>query len=38
VSDLPAETAEEKQRRELLVVFAVALITLVLLGVALALR
>ncbi|GAA3335240.1 hypothetical protein GCM10020358_02700 [Amorphoplanes nipponensis] len=38
VSDLPAETPEEKQRRELLLVFAVALITLVLLGVALALR
>jgi hypothetical protein len=38
VSDLPAETTEEKQRRELLVVFAVALITLVLLGVGLALR
>ena len=38
VSDLPAETRDEKQRRELLLVFAVALVTLVLLGVALALR
>jgi hypothetical protein len=38
VSDLPTETTEEKQRRELLLVFAVALITLVLLGVGLALR
>jgi hypothetical protein len=38
VSDLPAEAREDKQRRELLMVFAVALLTLVLLGVALALR
>jgi hypothetical protein len=38
VSDLPAETREEKQRRELLLVFAIALVTLVLLGVGLALR
>jgi hypothetical protein len=38
MSDLPAETHQEKQRRELLLVFAVALITLVLLGVGLALR
>ncbi len=38
VSDLPTETREEKQRRELLLVFAIALVTLVLLGVGLALR
>lgn len=38
VSDLPPEETQEKQRRELLLLFAVALITLVLLGVALALR
>ncbi|MFI7540265.1 DUF1707 domain-containing protein [Actinoplanes sp. NPDC049599] len=38
VSDLPVETREEKQRRELLLVFAIALVTLVLLGVGLALR
>jgi hypothetical protein len=39
VSDLPAEEPPaEKQRRELLLVFAVALVTLVLLGVGLALR
>jgi Domain of unknown function (DUF1707) len=38
VSDLPAEEAEERQRREFLLVFAVAILTLVLLGVFLALR
>lgn len=41
VSDLPAESAdpaEEAPRRELLLVFAVAILTLVLLGVGLALR
>jgi Domain of unknown function (DUF1707) len=38
VSDLPAETREEKQRRELLLVFAIAIVTLVLLGIALGLR
>ena len=38
VSDLPAEEAEERQRREFLLVFAVAILTLVLLGAFLALR
>jgi hypothetical protein len=38
VSDLPPETEPEKPRRDLLLVFLVALVTLVLLGVGLALR
>ncbi|MFC3381440.1 DUF1707 SHOCT-like domain-containing protein [Couchioplanes azureus] len=38
VSDLPAEQAEERQRREFLLLLAIALVTLVLLGVFLALR
>jgi hypothetical protein len=39
VSDLPADSAAQpRPSRELLVVFAVAIVTLVLLGVALALR
>jgi uncharacterized protein DUF1707 len=40
VGDLPAdaETAETGPRRELLLVFAIAIVTLILLGVAMALR
>ena len=38
VSDLPAEEAEERQRREFLLLLAVAIVTLALLGVFLALR
>ncbi|MEV4638222.1 DUF1707 domain-containing protein [Actinoplanes sp. NPDC049548] len=38
VSDLPAEQPEERQRREFLLLLAIALVTLVLLGVFLALR
>jgi hypothetical protein len=38
VSDLPEEIPQEKERRDLLFVFLIALITLVLLGVGLALR
>ncbi|BCJ52303.1 hypothetical protein Asp14428_37780 [Actinoplanes sp. NBRC 14428] len=38
VSDLPAEQPEERQRREFLLLLAVALVTLVLLGAYLALR
>ena len=38
VSDLPEEAPREKQRRELFLVFTIALVTLVLLGVGLALR
>ncbi|MFI7598529.1 DUF1707 domain-containing protein [Actinoplanes sp. NPDC049681] len=38
VSDLPAEQPEERQRREFLLLLAVAIVTLALLGVFLALR
>ncbi|MFI5492626.1 DUF1707 domain-containing protein [Actinoplanes sp. NPDC051859] len=38
VSDLPAETAEERQQREFLLLLVIAAVTLVLLGVFLALR
>ena len=38
VSDLPAEQPEERQRREFLLLLAVAVVTLALLGVFLALR
>ncbi|UQU68734.1 DUF1707 domain-containing protein [Couchioplanes caeruleus] len=38
VSDLPAEQAEERQRREFLLLLAVAIVTLALLGAFLALR
>ncbi|OJF14123.1 DUF1707 SHOCT-like domain-containing protein [Couchioplanes caeruleus] len=38
VSDLPAEEAEERQRREFLLLLAIAVVTLVLLGAFLGLR